>query len=289
MPETVPFLQLNNGVQMPALGLGVGAVVKPDPGVAATAVEAALRTGYRLVDTAAVYGNEAEVADGIERSGVPRAEVFLTTKLWTDDYGYDSALRAFEKSLGRLRTDHVDLYLLHQPLPRQFDATVEAYRAAETLLAEGRARAIGICNASEQHLDQLIARSSVVPAVNQVELHPYFAQPGLLRAHAAAGITTQAWSPLGGVLSWNPSADERPGPLTDPLVTGIAVELDKTPAQVLLRWHLQRGNAAIPKSFTPERIRANFDVFDFALTPDQVGAINALDTGVRSGPDPESK
>jgi len=283
-----PLLQLDNGVQMPALGLGVGAV-EESTGRAVGSVEAALRAGYRLVDTASVYGNEGEVADGLTRSGVPREEVFLTTKLWIADYGYDSALRSFEASLRRLQTDHVDLYLLHQPMPWDFDATVQAYRALETLLADGRARAIGVCNFSEQHLARLAAATDVVPAVNQVELHPYFSQPGLRRAHAAAGITTQAWSPIGGVLSWNAGADGHPGPLADPVVTGIASELGKTPAQVLLRWHLDSGRSAIPKSWRPERIAENLDVFDVTLSVEQITLIDALDTGVRSGPDPDKR
>ncbi|SDN98504.1 Aldo/keto reductase [Klenkia soli] len=272
---------------MPALGLGVGAI-ESEPGQAAASVEAGLRVGFRLVDTAAVYGNEAEVAEGIAASGVPRSEVFLTTKLWITDYGYDSALRAFDASVARLRTDHVDLYLLHQPLPTDFDTTVAAYRACERLLAEGRVGAIGICNASAAHLAALAERTTVTPAVNQVELHPYFAQPELRRVHAAAGIVTQAWSPIGGVSSWGPQGGSRPGPLADPVVLGIAAELGRTPAQVLLRWHLQRGDAAVTKSFRAERVRENHDVFGFELGPQHVTAIDALDTGVRGGRDPET-
>lgn len=282
-----PLLELDDGVAMPAIGLGVGAVERA-PGRAAAAVQAAMDAGYRLVDTASVYGNETEVADGIERSGVPRDDVFITTKLWIDDYGYESALRAFQDSLRRLRTDVVDLYLLHLPLPERFDATVAAYRAAEQLLADGAVRAIGICNATEQHLAALAAGTDVVPAVNQVELHPYFGQPQLRLAHQSAGITTQAWSPLGGVMSWNPAAASRPAPLADPAVAAVAAAHGKTPAQVLLRWHLQRGVAAIPKSFTPQRITENFDVFDFMLTTEQVTALDALDTGLRAGPDPDA-
>lgn len=280
-----PVLTLAGGVQMPALGLGVGAITS-SPGQAATSVEAGLRVGYRLLDTAAVYGNEAEVADGLERSGLPRSEVFVTTKLWVEDYGYDSALRAVDASLGRLRTDHVDLYLLHQPLPGEPELTLGAYRALERVLAEGRARAIGVSNFSAQHLEHLRARTEVVPAVNQVELHPYFTQPALRRAHATAGITTQAWSPIGGVTSWGPSGGERPGLMADPVVTGLARQVGRTPAQVLLRWHLQRGDAAVTKSFRPERVAENFEVFGFDLSAEQVAAIDALDTGVRSGRDP---
>lgn len=286
-PPLSPLLKLNNGVEMPALGLGVGSI-EGSAGRAVGAVDAALRAGYRLVDTASVYGNEAEVADGLQKSGVPREDVFITTKLWVDDYGHDSTLEAFETSLRELRTDHVDLYLLHQPLSEDFAATIESYRAMEALLAEGRVRAIGVCNFSERHLADLAAGTEVTPAVNQVELHPYFSQPALQRTHLAAGTITQAWSPIGGVLSWNPSAADRPSPLVDPVVTGIAEKHDKTPAQVLLRWHLDSGRSAIPKSWRPERIRENFDVLDLALTAQEVAAIDALDTQQRGGREPDS-
>lgn len=282
-----PLLTLANGRSMPALGLGVGAV-EGSLGRAVLSVEAALRAGCRLVDTAAVYGNENEVADGIQRSDVPRDEVFVTTKVWIDDYGHEATLRAFEASLRRLRTDRVDLYLLHQPLPARFDATVESYRALEMLLGQGRVGAIGVCNFTQQHLADLAARTEVTPAVNQVELHPYFAQPDLQDVHRAAGIVTQAWSPIGGATAWSSPAGARPGPLEDPVVTSLAAALDRTPAQVVLRWHLDSGRSVIPKSWRPERVRENLDVLDFALCPDQVAALDALDTGVRSGPDPDA-
>jgi diketogulonate reductase-like aldo/keto reductase len=281
---TTPTLELNNGVQMPALGLGV---FQSPPAETVTAVETALADGYRLIDTAAAYGNEREVGEGLRRSGIDRGEVFITTKLWISDYDYDSALVGFDASLRRLGVDYVDLYLLHQPVPTDFEATIGAYKAAEKMLADGRARAIGVSNFSQQHLRNLIDHTDVVPAVNQVELHPYFTQPALREAHAELGITTQCWSPLGGVLVYVPGSDETRGPLTDPVITDLAAKYGKTPAQVVLRWHLEHGFCGIPKSVKPDRIAENFDVFDFALAPDEVAAIDALDTGVRGGPDPE--
>jgi diketogulonate reductase-like aldo/keto reductase len=276
--------ELNNGVTMPALGLGV---FQSPPAETLTAVETALAEGYRLIDTAAAYGNEREVGEGIRRSGVDRDEVFITTKLWISDYGYDAALRGCDASLRRLGVDHVDLYLLHQPVPTDFEATIGAYKAAEKVLADGRARAIGVSNFSTEHLRQLLDRTDVVPAVNQVELHPYFTQPALREAHAELGIVTQAWSPLGGVLVYVPGSDKTRGPLTDAVITDLAAKYGKTPAQVVLRWHLEHGFCAIPKSAKPHRIAENFDVFDFTLAPGEVAAIDALDTGVRGGPDPE--
>jgi diketogulonate reductase-like aldo/keto reductase len=283
-PATIPILELNNGVTIPALGLGV---FQSPPAETVSAVETALAEGYRLIDTAAAYGNEREVGEGIRRSGVDRGEVFITTKLWISDYGYDAALRGFDASLRRLGVDYVDLYLLHQPVPTDFESTVGAYKAAAKELADGRARAIGVSNFSSQHLRQLLDRTDVVPAVDQVELHPYFTQPALREVHAELGIVTQAWSPLGGVLVYVPGSDESRGPLTDPVITDLAAKHGKTPAQVVLRWHIEHGFCAIPKSVKPHRIAENFDVFDFALAPDEVAAIDALDTGVRGGPDPE--
>jgi diketogulonate reductase-like aldo/keto reductase len=282
---TTPTLELNNGVTMPALGLGV---FQSPPEETVTAVETALRGGYRLIDTAAAYGNEREVGEGIRRAGVDRDEIFVSTKLWISDYGYDSALVGFDASLRRLGLDHVDLYLLHQPVPTNFENTIAAYKAAEKMLADGRARAIGVSNFSGEHLRRLIDRTDVVPAVNQVELHPYFTQPALREVHAELGIVTQAWSPIGGVLVYVPGSDEARGPLTDPVITDLAAKYGKTPAQVVLRWHIEHGFCAIPKSVKPHRIAENFNVFDFALTAHEVAAIDALDTGVRGGPDPET-
>jgi diketogulonate reductase-like aldo/keto reductase len=278
-------LQLNNGVTMPALGLGV---FQSPPAETVAAVETALADGYRLIDTAAAYDNEREVGEGIRHSGVDRDEIFVTTKLWISDYGYDDALVGFDASLRRLGIDHVDLYLLHQPVPTDFESTIGAYKAAEKMLADGRARAIGVSNFSAQHLRQLLERTDVVPAVNQVELHPYFTQPALREVHAELGIVTQCWSPLGGILVYVPGSDQSRGPLTDPVITELAGKYGKTPAQVVLRWHLEHGFCAIPKSVKPHRIAENFDVFDFSLTAQEVATIDALDKGVRGGPDPET-
>jgi diketogulonate reductase-like aldo/keto reductase len=283
--QTVPLISLNNGVEIPALGLGV--FQSPPPETVA-AVEAAIAGGYRLVDTAAAYGNEREVGEAIRRSGIDRGDVFVTTKLWISDYGYEQALVGFDGCLRRLGLDYVDLFLLHHPVPSDFDGTVAAYKAAERMLADGRARAIGVSNFSERHLENLISRTSVVPAVNQVELHPFFTQQGLRDFHAAQGIVTQAWSPLGGVNRYRPAdAHAVQNPLEHPTIVELASKHGKTPAQIVLRWHLEHGFSAIPKSVKPHRIAENFDVFDFALTPDDVGAIDALDTGARGGPDPE--
>ncbi|MEV7679988.1 aldo/keto reductase [Streptomyces sp. NPDC088341] len=281
-----PTITLNNGVQMPALGLGV---YQSTPQETAGAVATALREGYRLIDTAAAYFNEKEVGEGITRSGVDRDEVFVTTKLWLTDYGYDSTLRAFDTSLANLGLDRLDLYLLHWPVPASFDETVASYRAAEKLLADGRVRAIGVSNHKPGHLHRLIDRTGVVPAVNQVELHPYFAQRTLRGTHAELGVVTQAWSPLGGVnLYWEDGRNAARNPLDHPTVTEIAARYGRTAAQVVLRWHLEHGLSVIPKSVRPHRIAENFDVFGFALTADEVAAIDAIDTGTRGGPDPDA-
>jgi diketogulonate reductase-like aldo/keto reductase len=276
---------LNNGVELPPLGLGV---FQSPPAETVGAVEAAIASGYRLVDTAAAYGNEREVGEGIRRSGIDRGEVFVATKLWISDYGYEQALVGFDGCLRRLGLDYVDLFLLHHPVPSDFDGTVAAYKAAEQMLADGRARAIGVSNFSERHLENLFSQTEVVPAVNQVELHPFFTQQALRDFHAANGIVTQAWSPLGGVNRYRPSdASDVKNPLEHATIVELAAKYGKTPAQVVLRWHLEHGISAIPKSVKPHRIAENFDVFDFALTPDEVAAIDALDTGARGGPDPE--
>ena len=283
-PATSTALRLNNDVTIPAIGLGV---FQSPPEETTSAVEAALRDGYRLIDTAAAYGNERQVAEGIHRSGVAREEVFVATKLWISDYGFEAAKVGFAASLRRLEVDYVDLYLLDQPVPSDFENTIGAYQAMESFLAEGRARAIGVSNFSAEHLRTLIDRTDVVPAVNQVEIHPYFSQPALRAVHADLGILTQAWSPIGGILVYVPGSDEGHGPLTDPVVTALATKYDKTPAQVVLRWHVEHGTSAIPKSVKAHRIAENFGVFDFSLTADEVATIDALDKGVRGGPDPE--
>jgi diketogulonate reductase-like aldo/keto reductase len=280
MLATQPKLTLNNGVELPALGFGV---FQTPPDVTQAATEEAIRAGYRLIDTAASYLNEREVGAAIAASGLERSELFVQTKLWVSDYGYDGALHGFDVSTRKLGLDTVDLYFLHQPLPQHFDSTVEAYRAAERLLAEGRVRAIGVSNFSAAHLDAFLPRVTVVPAGNQVEVHPYYNQAALRALHQRLGIVTQAWSPLGGVYVYRPGED-RKNAREDPTITTIAARYDRSPAQVILRWHLDSGRSAVPKSVRPERIAENLAVADFALTPEEVAAIDALDTGVRGGP-----
>ncbi len=269
---------------MPALGLGV---FQSPPEETAAAVEAALNVGYRHVDTAAVYGNEREVGEGIRRSGIDRDDVFLETKVWVSDYGYDETLRAFDKATRKLGVERLDLFILHQPAPDRFDRTVDAYRALEKLLADGSVRAIGVSNFMPRHLADLRARTEIVPAVNQIELHPYFSQPDVRKADAEHGILDQAWSPIGGITFYPGWGEERRNVLQDPVIGAIAAEHGRTPAQVMLRWQLQHGRSAIPKSTNPGRIAENFDVFGFTLTGEQLAGIDALDTGVRNGPDPD--
>lgn len=279
---TVPMLALNNGVAMPALGLGV---FQSPPEATVDAVAEALRVGYRHIDTAAAYGNEREVGEAIRRSGLPRADVFIETKIWISDYGYDETLHGFEKSAAKLGVEQIDLLILHQALPSAFDRTLAAYRALERLLADGRVRAIGVSNFMPDHLERLLAETGIVPAVNQIELHPYFQQKALQRLDARHGILNQAWSPIGGITFYRGNGRST---LEDPVLREIAGRHGKSTAQVMLRWHLDEGRSVIPKSTRPERIAENFDVFDFALTAAEIAAIDALDTGTRSGPEPDS-
>lgn len=276
-----PIITLNNGSEMPALGFGV---FRSKPEETQEAVETALRTGYRLLDTAAIYGNEREVGAGLAAAGLPRDHVFLTTKLWISDY--ENAQVAFDASLRRLGTDYVDLYLLHWPGPREFDRAITAWHVLEEILESGRARAIGVCNFNGELLDRLAENSEVVPALNQVELHPYFSQPEVRAYDAQHDVVTQAWSPLGGADRYGTKNETGRDIFSDPAVTDAAQAHGRTPAQVILRWHLQIGNAAIPKSVTASRIVENFNVFDFELTADEVESINALNTGERGGADP---
>ncbi|WP_344688816.1 aldo/keto reductase [Blastococcus jejuensis] len=273
---------LNNGVEIPAVGFGV---FQTPPDETAAAVETALAAGYRHIDTAAAYGNERGVGEAIRRSGLDRAELFVETKVWISDYGYEATLHAFDKSAAKLGVDQLDLLILHQPLPGEFALTLDAYRALERLLADGRVRAIGVSNFMPAHLDRLLAETSVVPAVNQIEVHPYFRQPEVLAADVERGILSQAWSPIGGITFYRDGSHG--STLQDPTIGQIATAHGRTPAQVMLRWHLQQGRQVIPKSVTPSRIAENIDVFDFRLTDDQLAAIDALDTGVRGGPEPE--
>jgi diketogulonate reductase-like aldo/keto reductase len=272
---------LNNGVEMPAIGLGV---FQTPPEETRAAVEAALATGYRHIDTAAAYGNEREVGEAVAKSGVDRSGVFLETKIWISDYGYDETLHGFEKSAGKLGVDRIDLLILHQALPSEFDKTLAAYRALETLLADGRVRAIGVSNFMVDHLTTVLDKTTVVPAVNQIEVHPYFQQREMQALGAEHGILTQAWSPIGGITFYRDG--QHTSTLQDPVIGEIAQAHGKTPAQVMLRWHLQQGRSAIPKSTKPLRIAENFDVFDFELTDEQLAAIDGLDTATRGGPEP---
>lgn len=279
-------LVLNNQVTMPSLGLGV---FQSPPELTTEAVETALAVGYRHIDTAAAYGNEREVGEGIRRSGVPRSEVFLETKVWVTDYGYDETLHAFEKATGKLGFDQLDLLILHQPIPTDFERTIAAYKALETLLADGHVRAIGVSNFMPEHLERLLDAVDVVPAVNQVELHPYFTQPDVQAANARHGVLTQAWSPIGGITFYpGPWGNDRRSVLQDPTIAAIATTHGKTPAQVMIRWHLQQGRSAVPKSTNPARIAENFDVFDFDLTTDELASIDALNTSNRFGPNPDT-
>lgn len=269
---------------MPALGLGV---YRSSPEETLSAVSSALKAGYRLIDTAAAYGNETQIGEAIRQSTQDREGLFITTKLWISDYGYDEALYGFERSMRKLGLEVLDLFLLHQPMPTEWERTVAAWKAAAGLLADGRVRAIGISNFSSELLTDLIDRTGIVPHVNQVELHPFFTQVGLRETHRRLGIATQAWSPIGGVMRYftdNPEAAA--SPLSHPVVTHLAGRYGKSPAQIILRWHLQHGFCAIPKSVRAERIAENFDVFGFDLAPADMAAIDELDTGTRSGPDP---
>ncbi|RZT17443.1 diketogulonate reductase-like aldo/keto reductase [Kribbella sp. VKM Ac-2569] len=278
---TVPAIKLNNGVEMPAIGFGV---FQTPPEETIAAVESALEVGYRHVDTAAAYGNEREVGEAIRRSG--RDDVFVETKIWVVDYGYDETLHAFDKSAGKLGVEQIDLLILHQAVPSDFERTIGAYQALEKLLADGKVRAIGVSNFMPPHLDLLLAETGVVPAVNQLEIHPYFQQSDLLAYDNERGILNQAWSPIGGITFYR--GGSKGSTLADPTILEIAAAHRRTPAQVMLRWHLQEGRQPIPKSVTPSRIAENFAVFDFELTGEQLAAIDALDTGIRGGPAPET-
>ncbi|MEK2474491.1 aldo/keto reductase [Streptomyces noursei] len=270
--STVPSITLNNDVTMPQLGFGVWQI--PDD-EAFTAVSHALEAGYRSIDTAAIYGNEEGTGKALGASGIAREDLFVTTKLWNSEQGYDSTLRAFDASLAKLGLEYVDLYLIHWPLPAR-DTYVDTYKAFEKIYSEGRAKAIGVSNFFPAHLERLLGETSVVPAVNQIELHPQLQQAESRAFHARHGIATEAWSPLG----------QGKGLLTDPTIAKIADKHGRTPAQVVLRWHLQVGNVVIPKSATPSRIRENFDVFGFELDGEDLSAVAGLDSGNRLGPDP---
>lgn len=272
--QPAPKLTLNNGVMMDQAGFGT---YKVPPADTAALVSSALDIGYRHIDTAALYGNEEGVGAAVRglAGHVVREDIFVTSKLWNTDQGYDSGLRAFEASLDRLGLDYLDLYLIHWPCPGR-GLFVETYRALEEIYASGRARAIGVSNFTQEHLERLLAGTGIVPAVNQVELHPWLAQRELRAFHEAHGIRTEAWSPLG-----------RGAVLADPVIQGIAEELHRTPAQVVLRWHIQSGNIVIPKASSEDRIAGNLDIFSFSLDDAHMSAIDGLDRGHRTGSNPD--
>jgi 2,5-diketo-D-gluconate reductase A len=272
-----PSLTLNDGNSMPQVGLGVWQTPPEDT---QRAVATALDAGYRHIDTAAGYFNEREVGHAIKKSALPREDVFVTTKLWNADHGYESTLAAFEASMDRLglsgSDEYLDLYLIHWPVPAK-NAFVDTFKAFAHLRDQGRIRSIGVSNFEPEHLRILVDGTGIVPTVNQVELHPLLQQQELREVHAQLGIATEAWSPLGqGSL------------LSNPAVTAVAETCGKSPAQVLIRWHIQLGNIVIPKSVTPERIVSNFDVFDFELSEQDMASISSLGDGTRLGPDPRS-
>ena len=272
-------LTLNNGVTLPAIGLGV---FQTPPAETVAAVQCALEVGYRHIDTAAAYGNEREVGEALRRSGVPREDVVLETKVWISDYGYDATMHAWEKSARKLGVDQIDVLILHQPLPSDFDRTIGAYEALQKLLDQEKVRAIGVSNFRPETLQELIEETEVVPAVHQIELHPYVAQRTIQAFDAEHGILTQAWSPIGGITFYRNETGEARSTLDDPVIGSLAGTHGKSPAQVMLRWHVQQGRSAIPKSVSPERIAENLDVFDFDLSPDALAALDALDTGGRT-------
>ncbi|MEU4420570.1 aldo/keto reductase [Actinoplanes sp. NPDC024001] len=267
-----PSITLNNGLTMPQVGFGVFQIPEAET---AAAVSTALEAGYRSIDTAAAYANEAGVGAALKASGVPRDELFITTKLWNSDQGYDQTLRAFDASVARLGLDVLDLYLIHWPTPKR-GKYLDTWRALDNLYQQGRIRAIGVSNFLPEHLRAVADLGGTVPAVNQIEVHPQLQQRAAQEANAALGVVTEAWSPLA-----------QAGVLDDPAITSIATAHDRTPAQVVLRWHVQQGRVIIPKSVTPERIRQNLALFDFELTAEEMTAIDALECDGRTGPHPD--
>jgi 2,5-diketo-D-gluconate reductase A len=270
--NAVPWVTLNNGTKIPQLGFGVFQI---DPAETEEATLTALRTGYRHIDTAEMYGNEKGVGAAVRASGIDRSEIFVTSKLNNNRHGRDAALRAFDATLEALGFEYLDLFLIHWPLPTVGDY-VETWKAMEAIYNSGRCRAIGVSNFQIEHLRRLDAETAIVPAVNQIEVHPYLSQAELRAYDARHGIATEAWSPLaqGEVLG-------------DPVIGAIAARVGRTPAQVVLRWHIQRGDIVFPKSVTPERVRENFDIFDFVLSDDDIEAISGLNRDQRTGPDPD--
>ena len=273
MTSDVPDIMLNNGVTIPQLGFGVFQI-PPEETADATAL--ALRVGYRHIDTAQMYRNEAGVGEAVRQSGIERSEIFVTSKLKNGAHAHDDALAAFDETLRTLDVGYVDLFLVHWPLPTVSDY-VATWKAMEAIYAGGKVRAIGVSNFQTHHLDRLAAAETVFPAVNQIEVHPYLTNETVRAYNAEHGIATEAWSPIakGGVLA-------------DPTITAIAERVGRTPAQVTLRWHLQRGDIVFPKSVTESRVRENFALFDFELSDDDIAAISALNSDERTGPDPDT-
>jgi 2,5-diketo-D-gluconate reductase A len=271
--SNVPAIALNSGASIPQLGFGVFQI---DPKDTAATVQTAFEIGYRHIDTAQMYGNEAEVGEAIARSGLSRDQLFITTKCNNSNHGYDDSQRALDESLSKLGLDFVDLYLIHWPLPGK-DLYVQTWQGLEQAAKDGKARSIGVSNFKEHHLDRLAQETDTTPAVNQIELHPHLQQPQMREYDRSHGIATEAWSPIG----------QGKGVIDDDRIGSIAQAHGKTPAQVTLRWHIQLGNIIFPKSVTGSRIRENFEIFDFELTDDEMSTIGGLDQGKRLGPDPD--
>ncbi|NYT68470.1 aldo/keto reductase [Pusillimonas noertemannii] len=273
MSHILNSIKLHDGNAIPQMGFGVWQV---ENDIVADTVKTAINTGYRLIDTAAIYGNESGVGEAIRDCGRGRRELFITTKLWNDRHGYDETLAAFDESMQKLGLEYIDLYLIHWPAPK-IGLYVKSWEALIRLRDEGRIKSIGVSNFNIGHLQRLLDETGVLPVVNQIELNPRFQQPELRQYHAEHNIVTESWSPLGHGLLWD-----------NPVLAGIAAKHKRSLAQVVLRWHTQLGNVVIPKSITPERIRENFHIFDFKLDADDLAAIAAMhDEGARHGPDPE--
>jgi 2,5-diketo-D-gluconate reductase A len=269
---TIPRIRLADGHSIPQLGLGVYKVPYSD---AAALVDGAIRSGYRHIDTATLYGNERGVGEGMQRSGVARDELFVTTKLWNDDHGFDATLAAFDSSIDRLGLDYVDAYLIHWPVPSR-DRYVDSWRAIARIRDDGRARSIGVSNFSPMHIERLIVETGFTPVINQIELHPWLPQHATVAFDAAHGIATESWSPLA-----------RGRILGDPVLATIAAKHGRSPAQIVIRWHVQRELVVIPKSTSLDRVRSNADVFDFELDAADLAAIATIETGTRTGLDPD--
>lgn len=276
MNSKVPIITLNNGIEMPQLGLGVWQVKNGQE--IETAIHSALDSGYRMIDTASMYGNEEGVGEAVRSSNVSRDELFITTKLWNSDHGYKNTHKAFDESLKRLNMDYVDLYLIHWPVPK-LHKTIETWRALEEIYNSGRAKAIGVCNFNISHLEEMMANTTIVPAVNQIELHPYLQQNELRNYCHEKGIHPESWAPIGGT-----GGDL----LQNPTLADLAKKHGKSPAQIVLRWHIQIGQIIIPKSTHPERIAQNIDIFDFTLDENDMAAIAGLNADIRLGPDPNT-